>query len=58
MARRMIGPPGGVVGRPMTPHMQRQQQVIQQHIQQLTPEQRQQFNNMDPRQKQQYLAQK
>jgi hypothetical protein len=57
MAGRMIGP-GRAVGRPMTPHMHKQQQLIQQHIQQLTPEQRQQFNNMPPREKQQYLAQK
>ena len=44
--------------RPMTPHMQRQQQIIQRHITQLTPEQRQQFSNMNPREKQQYLAQR
>jgi len=52
MATRMMG------GRPMTPHMHKQQAVIQQHLQQLTPEQRQQFQNMNPREKQQYLAQK
>merc|ERR1719382_1075728 len=42
----------------MTPHMQRQQQIIQQHIQGISMEQRQQFSQMTPNQKQQYMAER
>merc|ERR1719458_1057681 len=49
---------GQVPARPMTPHMQRQQQIIQQHIQGISMEQRQQFSQMTPPQKQQYLAER
>ena len=42
----------------MTPHMQRQQQIIQQHIQGISMEQRQAFSQMTPPQKQQYLAER
>merc|ERR1740131_299323 len=49
---------GQVPARPMTPHMQRQQQIIQQHIQGISMEQRQAFSQMTPPQKQQYLAER
>merc|ERR1719147_436013 len=54
----MIGGQPRMVHRPMTPHMQRQQQIIQQHIQGITLEQRQQFSQMTPPEKQRYLAER
>ena len=44
--------------RPPTPHMIRQQQIIQQHVASLSMEDRTKFNQMIPREKQQYLAQR
>jgi len=52
----MMGQP--VQARLASPHMQRQQQIIQQHIQGLTIEQRQEFSAMNPQAKHQYLAQR